>query len=132
MIYQYNKLVRDKIPSQINAIEGRKATWRTLKDDEYVAELDKKLLEESHEFIEAHSVEELGDLMEVIEAIMEFHKIQKNEVMEKQELKRNKKGGFRDKVYLEYVEENERNVKEEQELNKSWRKNKIGYTRIKK
>ena len=38
------------------------------------------------------------------------------------EEKRNKKGGFTEKIYLEYVEEEKRNLEEEKELNKSFRK----------
>lgn len=74
MIYNYNKLVRDKIPEEINNMDGRKANYKILNDDEYIQELDKKLFEEAHEFIEEHSVEELADLMEVIYAIMKTKK----------------------------------------------------------
>lgn len=80
MIYNYNKLVRDKIPEEINNMEGRKASYKILNDNEYIQELDKKLFEESHEFIEEHSVEELADLMEVIHAIMKIENISFNEV----------------------------------------------------
>ena len=75
MIYNYNKLVRDKIPEEINNMDGRKANYKILNDDEYIQELDKKLFEEAHEFIEEHSVEELADLMEVIYAIMKTKNI---------------------------------------------------------
>ena len=51
MIYTYNKLVRDKIVDIINK-EGKQATYRVLNDEEYLNELNKKLIEESHEFIE--------------------------------------------------------------------------------
>lgn len=47
---------------------------KTKASNEYIQELDKKLFEEAHEFIEEHSVEELADLMEVIEKIMEIKK----------------------------------------------------------
>ena len=70
MKYVYNKLVRDKIPEEINKKGDRKANYRILDDNEYLKELDKKLFEEAHEFVEEHSVEELADLMEVISAIM--------------------------------------------------------------
>ena len=70
MKYIYNKLVRDKIPENINSMEGRNCNYKILNDKEYLEELDKKIFEEAHEFIEEHSVEELADLMEVIFAIM--------------------------------------------------------------
>ena len=106
MIYTYNKLVRDKIPQNIDNIEGRKATWRVMDNREYMQELNKKLLEESNEFIEENSVEELADVMEVIEAIMKAQNIKWEDVRKIQDNKRAKKGSFNDKIYLEYVEEN--------------------------
>lgn len=105
MKYTYNKLVRDNIVEQINSKQGKCATWRILSDSEYEEELDKKLIEEAKEFIEEHSVEELGDLMEVIENIMEFHKIRKEELQRKQAEKRKIKGSFKKKLYLESVDE---------------------------
>ena len=121
MKYTYNKLVRDKIPEEINNMEGRKAAFRIMDDDEYAKELNRKLLEECHEFIEENNPEELADVMEVIEAIVELKGIQWDKVRKIQEEKRNKKGAFNEKIYLEYVEENKRNLREEKELNKSWR-----------
>lgn len=105
MIYTYNKLVRDKIPQNIDSKEGKKATWRVMDDSEYIKELNKKLLEEANEFIEENDVEELADVMEVIESIMKFKNIKWEEVREIQDKKRAKKGSFNDKIYLEYVEE---------------------------
>ena len=40
MKYKYNKLVRDKIPEEINKIEGRKANYKILDEEEY--QKDKK------------------------------------------------------------------------------------------
>ena len=48
MKYTYNKLVRDKIPANIDSMEGRKSNWRIMDDEEYIKELNKKLLEEAH------------------------------------------------------------------------------------
>lgn len=123
MIYRYNKLVRDKIPENINSIQGRKANWKVLNEEVYSKELDKKLLEEVHEFIEEHDVEELADVMEVLENMIRVHHINLEDVKEKQRIKRDKKGGFKDRIYLEFVKELERSIQAEQELNKSWPKN---------
>lgn len=105
MIYKYNKLVRDKIVDKINSKDGNKASYRVLGDKEYIEELNKKLLEEANEFIEENSVEELGDVMEVIESIMRVRNISWDEVREAQNIKREKNGGFKDRLYLESVEE---------------------------
>jgi len=105
MKYTYNKLVRDKIPEEINKKEDRKANYKILNDEEYLQELDKKLFEEAHEFVEEHSIGELADLIEVIVAIMEAKEISMDELEKAREMKKNKKGAFKDKVYLIDVEE---------------------------
>lgn len=125
MIYTYNKLVRDKIPEEINNVKGRKANYRVLNDNEYLQELHKKLFEEAHEFIEEHSVEELADLIEVIEAIMKEKNILHKDVEIARERKNKKKGSFKDKVYLINVEQEQADEREEKELNKEWRKNSL-------
>lgn len=123
MKYIYNKLVRDKIPYQINKEKGRKANYKILNDEQYMKEVDNKLLEEAHEFIEEHSVEELGDLIEVIMTIMEIKNISMQEVELSRKNKKDKKGGFKDKIYLIDVEQEQVDEREEKELNKEWRKN---------
>lgn len=105
MIYKYNKLVRDNIINKINSKDGSVATYRVLDDKEYIEELNKKLIEEANEFIEENSIEELGDVMEVIESIMKVKNISWDEVREAQNIKREKNGGFKDRLYLESVEE---------------------------
>ena len=76
----------------------------------YLIELNKKVLEEANEFIEDNSIEELGDLMEVINAIMKLKGYKMEEVYEVMKVKSNKKGAFNDKIYLEYVDEDKRNI----------------------
>ena len=125
MKYTYNKLVRDKIPENINSMEGRKATWRIMDDEEYIKELNKKLLEEAHEFIEENAVEELADIMEVIQSIMRAKNISYEELKEVQALKREQKGGFNDRVYLIDVEQDRVDEREEREMKKDWRKNSL-------
>lgn len=123
MKYVYNKLVRDKIPENIDNMEGRKSNYKILKNDEFLKELDKKLFEEAHEFVEEHSVEELGDLMKVIKTIMKTKNISMEDVEKTRINKKNAKGGFDKKIYLMYVEQNTVDEREENELNKEWRKN---------
>lgn len=123
MKYIYNKLVRDRIPANINSMEGRNCNYKILNDDEYLEELDKKLFEEAHEFIEAHSIEELADLMEVIFAIMKDRNISIEDIENARKIKNNKKGSFNDKIYLIDVEQEEIDEREENEMKKEWRKN---------
>ena len=120
--YTYNKLVRDKIPENINSEPGRKSKYRILNDKEYLNELNKKVIEEANEFIEENSIEELGDLMEVINAIMQFKNYKTEELYKVIKEKTDKKGAFNNRIYLEYVDEEKRNLEEEKELNKEFRK----------
>ncbi len=119
--YTYNKLVRDKIPENIDSEPGRKCKYRILDDEEYLTELNKKVLEEANEFIEENSSEELGDLMEVINAIMKLKGYNMEEIYRIMKKKEEKKGAFNNKIYLEYVDEEQRNLEEEKELNKKFR-----------
>lgn len=123
MKYVYNKLVRDKIPEEINNIEGRKASYKILDDEEYLQELDKKLFEEAHEFVEGHSVDELADLTEVISTIMKLENISEEDVEKARKIKNDKKGRFDNKIYLIDVEQDYVDEREEYELNKEWRRN---------
>lgn len=120
--YTYNKLVRDKIPENINSEPGRKSKYRILNDKEYLNELNKKVIEEANEFIEENRIEELGDLMEVINAIMQFKNYKTEELYKVMKEKADKKGAFNNRIYLEYVDEEKRNLEEEKELNKEFRK----------
>ena len=122
MKYIYNKLVRDKIPENIDKMEGRKANYRILEDRQYLEELDKKLFEEAHEFVEEHSVEELADLMEVIYTIMKINNISIDDVENARKIKKDKKGGFNNKIYLIDVEQDQIDEREEKEMEKDWRR----------
>ncbi len=117
MIYQYHKLVRDKIPQEIETV-GKKCSYSILEEEGYQKELDKKLLEEANEFIADHSAEEMADLMEVIEAIQKTHHLEKEKVETIRLEKKTKKGGFEEKIYLIEVEEEENNEVEDQNIEK--------------
>lgn len=98
----HNKLVRDKIPEIIKKDE-KIPVIKTLNDEEYLKELNKKLVEEVNEYLEDNNVEELADIVEVIYGILnsknvsieEFEKIRKSKV--------DSRGAFLEKIYLEKV-----------------------------
>ena len=105
MIYTYNKLVRDKIPQNINAKQGKACKYKILNDEEYLKELNRKVIEEANEFIEKNDMEELGDLLEVIYAIMKLKGFKMEQINEIMKAKAEKKGKFENKIFLEFVEE---------------------------
>ena len=100
---EYNKLVRDKIP-EIMISKNCKPVTRILNDEEYIRELNKKLLEEVNEYLTDNDVLELADIMEVVLAILnhkgvdfeEFEKLRLDKVI--------KRGAFKEKIFLEYEE----------------------------
>lgn len=101
----YQKLVRDKIPEIILAT-GEKPVTRLLNEDEYKLELEKKLLEEYHEVIEAKStdrIEELADMLEVMIALAKLENKDLDDIVTTATLKREKRGGFEKRIYLETV-----------------------------
>ncbi len=100
----HNKLVRDKIPEIIDNA-GKTPVTHILSDDEYISELDKKLNEECAEYQADKSLEELADMLEVMYAIAEARGWSVSDLEAVRRDKAEKRGGFRDKVYLEYVED---------------------------
>ena len=104
----YNKLIRDNIDDIINNNgKNELAVTRILSEEEYKIELLKKLEEEFNELVSAidsgikeDTIEESADLIEVIRALNNDNL---ELVMKKIEDKRNKKGGFAKRKYLEKV-----------------------------
>ncbi|MBQ3408540.1 MAG: nucleoside triphosphate pyrophosphohydrolase [Clostridia bacterium] len=96
----YNKLVRDKIPEMI-VNENRHPVTRVLDNDEYRVELNKKLQEEVKEYIEDNNVEELADIVEVVYGILDSMDISIEEFESIRKAKVDKRGAFKDRIYLE-------------------------------
>ena len=96
----YNKLVRDKIPEMI-VNEKRHPVTRVLDNDEYRVELNKKLQEEVKEYIEDNNVEELADIVEVVYGILDSMDISLEEFERVRKAKVDKRGAFKDRIYLE-------------------------------
>ena len=101
----YNKLVRDKIP-EIILKDNELPTTRILDDEEYIKELNRKLQEEVNEYLEAENIEEMVDILEVIRAILEHKGVTYDEIEEKRIKKANKRGAFKEKIFLEKVLQN--------------------------
>lgn len=115
--FKLKKLVRDKIVHLIEE-SGRKAISRVIEQDEYIFELKNKLTEEVHELFEAvdnrHKneadfaiCEELADVLEVITSLagacgVDFVNVEKTATRKKEE-----KGDFSERIYIDYIEINE-------------------------
>ena len=102
---KYNKLGRDKIPSIITN-NGEIPVTRILNDEEYKTELERKLYEEYQEVINSKDkdrLEELADMIEVIKALANLEGKNLQDIILIAEQKREKRGGFKDKIYLERV-----------------------------
>ncbi|MBR6670996.1 MAG: nucleoside triphosphate pyrophosphohydrolase, partial [Ruminococcus sp.] len=78
---------------------------RTLTQEEYLSELDRKLNEECAEYQADKSLEELADMLEVMYAIAEARGYSVAELEQVRAEKAEKRGRFADRIYLEYVEE---------------------------
>ena len=101
---RYNKLIRDKIPEIIKQ-KGKIPIIHSADEDEYWKKLKEKLLEEVNEYLENPIKEELADILEVIETICEFKKIDKKELESIKKKKAEERGGFKDKIILDEVKE---------------------------
>jgi len=96
----YNKLVRDKIP-EIMINNGAKPVTRILNEEEYLQELNKKILEEVNEYLVDGNVEELADIEEVLIAILNVKNVSREEFENIREAKVLKRGAFEKRIFLE-------------------------------
>ncbi|KRL67454.1 nucleoside triphosphate pyrophosphohydrolase [Companilactobacillus versmoldensis] len=94
------KLVRNKIPD----ILGDKAEFGTLSNEDFRIALRNKLVEEAEEVKKADSranlVEELGDLEELIHAVLSDASINYEEMDSIRQSKNMQRGNFSDKVVM--------------------------------
>jgi len=101
---EYNKLVRDKIPERLEKTVKCFST-RVVEGDEYYKSLNNKLQEEVNEYFESGSIEELADIQEVLLAILDFKNVKLDEFEQIRLDKVQERGVFKQKIFLEYVEE---------------------------
>ena len=93
----YHKLVRDNIPAIIRQ-QGETPITRTLDSQEYA-----RCREEVEEFLAEPSLQELGDILEVLEAIARLQGWPSEAVRQAKEDKAQRSGAFRHRVFLEKV-----------------------------
>lgn len=95
----YNKAIRDKIPEIIEE-SGKNCNVKKLTDSEFLAQLEKKLVEELSEYQESKNVDELADILEVIYRISELKGITSDELDAIKNEKAKKRGKFDDNLFL--------------------------------
>ena len=96
---QYDKLVRDRIPEIIEK-DGRTCKTIVLSDEECLEYLNKKLLEETNEYLESKQIEELADLEEVLRAILKLRGVSYEDFEKIRNDKVEKRGAFDKKLLL--------------------------------
>ncbi len=98
----HQKLVRDKIPEVIKKA-GNQYEVRVMEEAEFEMELRKKILEEVKELMES-SVEdleeEMADVLELLQSLASHYEVDFKLVEEKQKKKREKRGGFKKRLFL--------------------------------
>jgi predicted house-cleaning noncanonical NTP pyrophosphatase (MazG superfamily) len=109
----YNKLIRDRIPAIIEAA-GKTYAVEVLPDDEYRQALAAKLVEEAEEArtalaggSEAEVIKELGDLQEVIAAILAATGASAADVQRVQARRRHERGAFDKRFFLKWTDDPE-------------------------
>ena len=101
----YNKLVRDNIPDIILK-DNELPVTRVLNKEDYLKELNKKLLDEVNEYLKDSNIEQMVDILEVIRAILKERGSSYKEIEIKRKKKALKRGTFKKKIYLEKVLQN--------------------------
>ncbi len=97
---KYNKLVRDKIPEYIRS-KGSVPITHIADEGEYWQKLKEKLQEEVDEFLKDGNPEEIADILEVIDAICNYQKINKQELRAIKDKKAEERGRFEKRIILE-------------------------------
>ena len=95
----YNKAVRDKIPKIIKD-SGMGCDFKKISDSEFLAELEKKIMEEIKEYEESKNVEELADILEVTYRIAALRGLDEKKLNKIRQQKAASRGKFNDNVFL--------------------------------
>ncbi len=103
----YDKLVRDNVPSAIEA-DGHSCCVEVLAANDYISALKRKLVEEAREALESSTQDELllelADLSEVILSLSSASGIAPEAVEATRRRRREDRGGFGRRLLLRYVD----------------------------
>ncbi len=106
-IFKQQKMWRDNIITMLEQ-QGSRIHWRHLDDAEYDQQLRIKLMEEADEVRCAQSqnalIEELADLYEVIDCLCQAHGFTREEIIALQTKKRDERGSFSRRIFVETAE----------------------------
>ncbi|MDP3788621.1 MAG: nucleoside triphosphate pyrophosphohydrolase [Candidatus Chromulinivorax sp.] len=106
--YRLNKLWRDKTAADLELNDGAIIHRYILNDDEYRMQLGLKLKEEAAEVDAAKDraelTEEIGDVLEVLDCIIAFNNLDKEEIESIQRNKREKRGSYLAREYVTIAE----------------------------
>ena len=95
----YDKAIRDKIPEIIKK-DGYTCNVKTLSNEDFLIEIEKKLSEEVTEYQNDKNPEELADILEVIYRIAKLKGISKEELEKIRIKKVEERGGFEKNLFL--------------------------------
>ena len=108
--FSFNKLVRDKIVGGIISV-GNKPSFKVLSRNRYIEELKKKLVEEAKELPKAKNqieiIDEIVDVEEIIDNLLSAIGVSRKEIKKLQKLKNIKRGSFKNRHFIDYVETKE-------------------------
>ena len=108
LVFQFNKLVRDKLPGIYKKL-NEKITYRTLQGGELQIVLRQKLIEEAAEIPledgdRSTLINEISDVEQVLDDLKTELSISNEEVTLAKHKKFNEKGGFSEGIFVEQIE----------------------------
>jgi len=87
---------------------GSRIHWRYLDDRAFIDALRSKIVEEAEEVANAQDrqelINELADLVEVIDALKDMHKIAHTDIMAAKDAKFKERGGFSGRKFVDFAE----------------------------
>ncbi len=105
--FAFKKIIRDKLYQELLNDKKVIVDKKVLTKEEFLIQLKEKLLEESLEVKNANTIEdlkeEIADVIEVINSILKFNKIEYNEIEKYRQKKFFKKSGFENPIYINSI-----------------------------